>query len=159
MASQSIRTSQRCVATTLAGHQCKNRSTRGKKCWVHLKKIDGLRVKKSNIAGLGLFTTKPRKNNERVATYKGESMTRAQVAQRYGDRTAQYVYCRSKNRCRDARKSNAGVARFANDARGGGKRNNTKFSGFSLRTKRKVPAGAELLLSYGREYWRSHNKA
>ena len=157
MASQSIRTSQRCVATTLAGNQCKNRTARGTKCWVHLKKIDGLRVKRSRVAGLGLYTTKPRAANERVATYKGEPMTRAQVAQRYGGRTAQYVYCRSKNRCRDARKSNAGVARYANDARRTSKRNNTRFAGFSLRAKHNIPAGAELLLSYGRDYWRSHN--
>ena len=108
------------------------------------------------VAGLGLFTTIPREANERVATYKGEPMTRAQVAQRYGERTAEYVYCRNKKKCRDARKSNAGVARFANDARGTSKRNNTKFSGFSLRAKQKIPAGAELLLSYGRAYWRKH---
>ena len=156
--SQSEKASQQCEATTKAGARCRLRTTRGKVCWVHLKHQQGLRVKKSRIAGLGLYTTKPRKKNERLTTYKGEPMTRAQVAQRYGDRTAQYVYCRSKKRCLDARKTTAGVARYANDARGSGKRNNTRFSGFALRAKRNIPAGSEVLVSYGREYWGTHGK-
>ena len=156
--SQSEKTSQRCEATTKAGARCRLRTTRGKVCWIHLKHQQGLRVKKSGVAGLGLYTTKTRKKKERLATYKGKPMTRAQVAQRYGNRTAPYVYCRSKKRCRDARKTTSGVARYANDARGTSKKNNAKFTGFTLRAKRTIPAGSEVLVSYGRDYWKTHGK-
>ena len=53
--------SQQCVATTKAGARCRLRTTRGQVCWVHLKHKRGLRVKKSGVAGLGLYTTKRRK--------------------------------------------------------------------------------------------------
>ena len=153
--SQAIRTSQRCVATTLAGARCKNRTARGTKCWVHLKKENGLRVKTSGVAGMGLFTTKKRKKKKQVATYQGETLTKQQVSARYGNRTGQYVLCRNnRNECRDARKTTAGVARFANDPRGTGKRANVKFSGYSVKTTKSVKPGDELLVSYrGGGYW------
>ena len=82
---QSVKECQRCEATTKSGNRCKNRTCRGKLCWQHLKKQEGLRVKPSGIqgAGMGLFTTKPFKKNEKIANYTGEQMSRAQINQRY----------------------------------------------------------------------------
>ena len=97
--------------------------------------------------------------NARIAPYAGEKRTRAQVSERYGSDTGQYVLCRSDEECFDARKSNASLARFANDARGTQHTNNAKFtpgvpSGTPLlRATRPIPAGREIFTSYGREYW------
>ena len=78
---QSIKECQRCEGTAKSGNQCKNRTCRGKLCWQHLKKRDSLRVKPSGIqgAGMGLFTTKPFKKNEKIVDYTGERMSRAQI--------------------------------------------------------------------------------
>ena len=129
--------SQRCTATTNAGAPCKNRTARGTKCWVHLRRdAPHLRVKRSGVHGLGLYTTKRIKKNKKIATYKGQNLTRAQVNARYPNKDAKYVLCKTKNKCRDARKTTAGVARFANTARGTNKRNNARFAGYTLKTQK-----------------------
>ena len=81
---QSIKECQRCEGTAKSGNRCKNRTCRGKLCWQHLKKRDSLRVKPSGIqgAGMGLFTTKPFKKNEKIVDYTGERMSRAQIAEK-----------------------------------------------------------------------------
>lgn len=155
--SQSERVSQRCEAITRAGNRCKNRTARGKMCWIHLKKEQGLRVKESRVSGLGLYTTRRRRTKEKIATYQGERLTREQVRRRYADRTGEYVLCRRNlNECRDARKTNAGVARYANDPRGTGRRPNARFAGFTVRATKAIRAGSEILVPYGAAYWRTH---
>ena len=54
----------------------------------------------------------------------------------------------------DASASNASAARFANDARGTDKRNNARYRGFNIAATRTVRPGDEILVPYGREYWR-----
>ena len=132
--SQSVKECQRCTGTTKSGARCRKRTCRGTLCWQHLKKQEGLRVKKSTIpgAGLGLFAAKPFAKGKQVAPYVGEKMTKAQVDKRYKGKTAEYVLCQNKKKCVDARKTNAGAARFAND--GKGKKNNAKFSGLNIKT-------------------------
>ena len=95
MVNQSMKECQRCSATTKAGSRCRNRTCRGTTCWQHLKSKKGLRVKQSQVphGGLGLWTTKRYKPNEKIGKYKGEKLTKAQVNQRYGSRTGEYVYC------------------------------------------------------------------
>jgi len=54
-------TCDRCTAITKNGTRCKLHTCRTLKyCWIHLKSIDGLQIKKSGIpnADLGLFATK-----------------------------------------------------------------------------------------------------
>ena len=158
---QSVKECQRCEATTKSGNRCKNRTCRGKLCWQHLKKQEGLRVKPSGIqgAGMGLFTTKPFKKNEKIANYTGEQMSRTQINQRYpGNTVGEYVLCdgnRSNSRCVDGRKTNSSVARFANDAKGTTQRNNARFlqRGFGIKAGRNIPANREVLVPYGRTYW------
>ena len=120
-----------------------------------------MRIKPSEIAGagLGLYTTKPFRRNEKIVNYTGESLSRAQIDMRYGDTTGQYVLCdgiRPTSRCVDGRKTNSGAGRYANDARGSNKRNNAKFlqRGFGIKASRNIRAGREVLVSYGRDYWR-----
>ena len=161
VASQSIRECDQCTATTASGQRCRKRTCRGPVCWMHAKSQHGLRVKPSQVptAGLGLYATRRLAKNARIAPYAGEKRTRAQVSERYGSDTGQYVLCRSDKECFDARKTNASLARFANDARGTEHTNNAKFtpgvpSGTPLlRATRPIPAGREIFTSYGREYW------
>jgi len=58
--------SQRCTAQTNAGAHCRQRTAIGQYCWSHLKSLEGLRVKKSEVAGggRGLFAARslPRGN-------------------------------------------------------------------------------------------------
>ena len=81
-------------------------------------------MKQSEIvgAGLGLFTTKPFKKDQKIANYTGENLSRAAIERRYPrDRRGEYVLCdgnRLNSRCVDGKKTNSSVARFANDARG-----------------------------------------
>ena len=92
----SVRTCDRCTGTTKAGNRCKNRTCRSGLCWQHLKKVKNLRIKPSQIpnAGLGLWTTKRFKANEKVDVYSGEELTRAQLDARYpGAEPAVYTIC------------------------------------------------------------------
>jgi uncharacterized protein len=159
--SQSVRTCSQCTATTSAGTQCRKRTCRGPVCWQHAQQQHGLRVKPSQIqnAGFGLYATKRLAKNARVASYTGEHRTRNQIAQKYGTDTGQYVLCRSDAECFDASKTNSSLARFANDAHGTTFKNNAKFTPGGptgtplLRSTRAIPAGREIYVSYGREYW------
>ena len=159
--SQSVRTCSQCTATTSAGTQCRKRTCRGPVCWQHAQQQHGLRVKPSQIqnAGFGLYATKRLAKNARVASYTGEHRTRNQIAQKYGTDTGQYVLCRSDAECFDASKTNSSLARFANDAHGSTFKNNAKFTPGAqsgtplLRTTKAIPAGREIYVSYGREYW------
>ena len=159
--SQSVRTCSQCTATTSAGTQCRKRTCRGPVCWQHAQQQHGLRVKPSQIqnAGFGLYATKRLAKNARVAPYTGEQRTRDQITQEYGTDTGQYVLCRSDAECFDASKTNSSLARFANDAHGTTFKNNAKFTPGAqsgtplLRTTKAIPAGREIYVSYGREYW------
>ena len=75
--SGSIYKSQQCEAMTIKGKgpRCRKRTARGKMCWIHLKKLKGLRVKKSKH-GLGFFTIRDIKPNTLITPYKGTKMTK-----------------------------------------------------------------------------------
>ena len=149
----SIRKSQVCEAQTAKKQRCRNRTARGKMCWVHLKKLKGLRVKKSRH-GLGLFTTRDIHKNKIIVPYKGEAMTKKQVAERYPKKDGRYVICtRTGDRCIDARSTTSGVGRFANTAKGSKKTSNARFTNalnIKSRKKRHIKAGAQILVSYGK---------
>ena len=154
--SQSRRACGQCTATTAKGNRCRKRTCRSGLCWQHLKRDSGLRIRPSGVpgAGLGLFAAAEFKRGDVIAPYEGEKLTRRRVDERYGDETAQYVLCRDAAHCVDASASNASAARFANDARGSDKRNNARYRGFNIAATRTVRPGDEILVPYGREYWR-----
>ena len=165
--SQSIRTCSQCTATTRAGDRCRKRTCMGQKCWIHLKKDDGLRIKKSSIddAGKGLYTLKPIAEGDTIAPYTGQRRTRRAVEKDYpGDQLAEYVYCTGNNmnrdKCIDSSRTNSGAARFANDSHGTDHTNNAEF----VVRNRRVPtvdivatddidAGSEIFVNYGPGYF------
>ncbi len=119
-----------------------------------------LEVKASNIAGAGrgLFTSKVIPKGARIVEYKGKIRTWKEV--QYED-SNYYIYYVTRNYIIDASSYKKSMARYVNDAKGltkiKGLNNNAEF----IREKfkvfieaiRDIPAGAEILVSYGKEYW------
>jgi SET domain-containing protein len=127
-----------------------------------------LRIKKSVLpnAGKGLFTTKLIKKGTLIAEYKGRITTWNKVNHEEGINP--YIFYVKRNHVIDARPYKKAKARFANDARGlkkiKGIVNNAKYVEEGLRVfieaKKDIPAGAEILVDYGKEYWDiiNHNR-
>jgi uncharacterized protein len=120
-----------------------------------------LAVKRSTIpgAGKGLFTTKPIPKGAKIVEYKGEIFKWKEVDDRNG--TNGYIYYVNRYHVIDARKTKDVLARYANDAKGPvkaeGVRNNCTYNIEGVRVfifaMRDIPAGSEILVGYGKEYW------
>jgi hypothetical protein len=162
----SQRDCQRCQATKVGTQlQCKKRTCMSATyCYIHLKILEGLRIKPSNIpnAGYGLFTTRDRQKNEKLDDYirpDGPYMrvqTREEIDAEYGENTAPYVWCGRKNRCWNAKSTQSNWASKANSCDYPG--NRKKCTGViketgALRTLTKLNAGDEILIRYGRQYY------
>jgi len=126
-----------------------------------------LEVKKSIIpkAGKGLFTTKPVKKGTRIIEYKGKITTWREAKQEPGDNP--YIFYVNRGHVINAKQSRA-KARYANDATGLSKvkgiTNNSRYIEDGVRVfieaKKDIPAGSEILVGYGKDYWDSirHNR-
>jgi SET domain-containing protein len=116
-------------------------------------------VKRSTLpgAGKGLFTKKFIPKGTRIVEYRGKVST-------WKDSDFEdngYIYYVKRNHVIDARLHPDELARYANDANGiqkvKGLRNNAEYEedGFRvfIEATRDIPAGSEILVSYGKEYW------
>lgn len=118
-------------------------------------------VKRSTLkgAGKGLFTTKAIPKGERIVEYKGKVTKWNEVNDRNG--LNGYIYYVNRNHVIDAWGAKGALARYANDAKGlvrsDGLRNNCTYRIEGLRvfiySMRHIPAGSELFVGYGKEYW------
>lgn len=118
-------------------------------------------VKKSTLpgAGKGLFTRKFIPKGTRIAEYKGKVSTWKEV--QHDEGSNMYIYYVNRNHVIDASTNKKILARFANDARGlqriKGITNNALYTEEGTRVfieaKKDIPAGGEILVDYGREYW------
>lgn len=121
-----------------------------------------LKVKRSTIpkAGKGLFTTKSLKKGTRIVEYKGKITTWKKAKEEEADNA--YIFYVNRNHVIDAKPSRA-KARYANDARGlqriKGVTNNSEYIEDGVKVyieaKKDIPAGSEILVDYGREYWKT----
>ena len=110
-------------------------------------------------AGKGLFTSKPIAKGAKIVEYKGKITTWKEVDDRKG--LNGYIYYVSRNHVIDAWGHKKALARYANDARGPvrtvGIRNNSKYDTEGLKVyifaMKHIPAGSEILVGYGKEYW------
>ncbi|MCC6384008.1 MAG: SET domain-containing protein [Bacteroidia bacterium] len=130
-----------------------------------------LYVSKSTLpgAGKGLFTDKPIKKGTRIIEYTGDIITYKEYDERVQNDRYGYLFYINKNRCIDAYDHKEALARYANDAKGIGQlkavSNNSKYVVVGNRcyivAYRNIPAGGEILVGYGAEYWRDlkYNKA
>jgi hypothetical protein len=154
----------RCQADTAGGGRCKNSTCdRYPYCWVHLKKIDGLVVKTSTIAGAGkgLFADKRFRPGETVATY---SARRVEATSSGGA----YTLDIGPNRHLNSDSKQNFVGRYVNDPRGTTKRANARFSHSAnvqqkkgratqpVKATKVIRKGDEVLVSYGAGYWNAH---
>ena len=120
-----------------------------------------LTVQQSTIpgAGNGLFTTVFIPKGTRIIEYKGRRSTWNDA--NHDDGKNPYLFVIDEKNVIDALKFPKALARFANDARGIGKIkgiiNNSEYDVDGNRvyivSKKDIPAGSEILVSYGKEYW------
>lgn len=116
-------------------------------------------VKKSQLpdAGKGLFTKKFIPKGTRIVEYKGRVKTWKEAAHEDNG----YIYYVTRNHVIDAKPYPSALARYANDARGvvriKGITNNSDYVQDGKRvyitSKKDIPAGSEILVGYGKEYW------
>jgi hypothetical protein len=79
-------TCTQCTARTATGSRCRRPVCIGTKtCFTHRKRDEGLQVKRSNIAnaGKGLFATKVIRKKDKIGSYRGEVISKAQLNNRY----------------------------------------------------------------------------
>lgn len=120
-----------------------------------------LAVKKSTLpyAGKGLFTRKAIPKGTKIVEYKGTISRWKDVNHNEGKNG--YIYYINRNHVIDAGPHPEYIARYANDARGltriKGVSNNAVYNTEGLKVYicsiRDIPAGGEILVGYGKEYW------
>lgn len=118
-------------------------------------------VKKSTLpgAGKGLFTKIDIPKNSLIVEYKGKITTWKKVNKQKGNNA--YIFYVTRNHVVDAEKTTKALARYANDARGfvkvKGIRNNAIYEVKKgkpyIESTKKIPAGSEIFVEYGKEYW------
>lgn len=121
-----------------------------------------LYVKKSTIpdSGKGLFTRKFIPKGTRIVEYKGKITSWKEVADEDGKNG--YIFYVNRNHVINALPTKKALARYANDARGlkriTGLVNNCDYITDGLKayieSKRDIPAGAEIFVDYGKDYWK-----
>jgi uncharacterized protein len=119
-------------------------------------------VKRSRIpnSGQGLFTKKFIPKGTRIVEYKGRISLWKDVKDEDGKNG--YIFYVNRNHVIDAKPYKSALARYANDARGlskvPGLLNNCDYVTDGLKayieSKKDIPAGAEILVDYGKDYWR-----
>jgi SET domain-containing protein len=120
-----------------------------------------LYIRRSSIpsGGRGLFTSKMIRKGSRIIEYKGKVTTWKEVNHREG--TNGYIYFISRKHVLDAYTYRKALARYANDARGmerkKGLKNNAAYETIGLKVYidavEDIPAGSEIFVGYGKEYW------
>ncbi len=122
-----------------------------------------LLVKRSTLAkaGKGLFTTVDIPKGTRIVEYKGKKRKWKDITE--DPAFNGYVYYFNRHHVIDAKNTPQHLARYANDAKGlsskDGLRNNSKYdedgTKVYITSMKKIPAGSEIFVGYGKEYWDS----
>jgi SET domain-containing protein len=118
-------------------------------------------VKRSTLkgAGKGLFTTMDIPRGTKIVEYKGKVSSWKEVDGLEG--LNGYIYYVNRDHVIDARPVKEAVARYANDAKGlartNGVHNNCTYTiegrKVYIKSMRRISAGSELFVGYGKEYW------
>lgn len=119
-------------------------------------------VKKSTIpdSGKGLFTKKLIPKGTRIVEYKGRISAWKDVKDEDGKNG--YIFYVTRNHVINALPVKSALARYANDARGlvriKGVTNNCDYftdgKKAFIESKKDIPAGSEILVDYGGDYWK-----
>lgn len=162
MKRHSVKVTRRCAHRGDNG-QCKRMtSVTHPYCAQHTKEHFGVSVKKSHIkgAGLGLFAERTFRADERIVEYTGEKLTTDQYDRRYAsDALGSYGIQLSERYVIDAAKTTSGVARYACDYHGSGKKANAEYVVFGSRiyivATRTIKPGEEIYTDYGDDMHRA----
>jgi hypothetical protein len=155
-----------CAAETAVGKRCKNRTCIYTEfCATHTKKLMDLELKPSSIAGAGrgLYTMVDIPKDTRISQYTGEMKTDKE----YAKKESGYGVYLPGGKVLDAHSTQHGIARYANDCRTANKNkgeckganarltSNTRDGKTTvwLKSTKKIMAGHEIFISYGRGYW------
>jgi hypothetical protein len=155
-----------CAAETAVGKRCKNRTCIYTEfCATHTKKLMDLELKPSAIAGAGrgLYTMVDIPKDTRISQYTGEMKTDKE----YAKKESGYGVYLPGGKVLDAHSTQHGIARYANDCRTANKNkgeckganarltSNTRDGKTTvwLKSTKKIMAGHEIFISYGRGYW------
>ena len=154
---------QQCKGKTKTGAQCKRKTCYGKYCYFHVRKMYGVRTKRTRY-GKGLFAIKRFEAGDMICPLDGEKIRAAELNKRY-PRDAPAVYAiREHNQIEDAA-CRRGIGAHANARRG--VRCNTKFVLFGrgnrrrfwLQATRLIEPGREIFCHYGDDYdFNAHHK-
>ena len=122
---------------------------------------DQLVVKNSTLpgSGKGLFTKIAIAKGSRIVEYRGKITSWKDVDHQNG--TNSYIYFVNKDHVIDGLPFKKELARYVNDARGltrvKGITNNCQYVEDGVRifveALKNIPAGSELLVAYGKDYW------
>ena len=162
MSDDSEKKCSQCIGVTANGKQCKKRTCKSQKCWIHLQKEDGLRIKKSTIPGVaeGLFATTKKLPSDIIGIYDGIVYNKFKG----GD----YVVQVNKNKFVDGKDTNSSAVRYSNDCRPGNRKkkqcsgNNAFLSKLYktttpiIKANELIKPGQEIFTAYGSSYWRDH---
>jgi uncharacterized protein len=125
-------------------------------------------IRRSSIplGGKGLFTRRMIRKGTRIVEYKGKVTSWKEVDHREG--TNGYIYFINRKHVLDAFTYSKALGRYANDAKGMGRKkglkNNAVYETVGLKVYidaiEDIPAGSEIFVGYGKEYWDviRHNK-
>lgn len=118
-------------------------------------------IKRSTIpkSGKGLFTKKFIPRGTRIVEYKGKITRWKEVKDEDGNNP--YIFYVKRDHVVDALPTRKALARYANDANGlvrvKGVTNNCDYITDGLKpyieSKKDIPAGSEILVDYGKDYW------
>jgi len=153
---------EQCSHIKADGNRCRNRVCFGHPtCWIHSKQLYGVKTRPSEIHGKGLFTTRPVMMHDWICPYNGELIDLACLDARYpGDMTAPYTTRDGDDYYDGACRRGIGTMSNGSFTPGGRVRGigvhnariSMRASGPWLRATKNIPANAEILTYYGREY-------
>lgn len=120
-----------------------------------------LEVKRSSLpgSGKGLYTTIPIQKGALIVEYKGKRSSWNDADHEDGDNA--YIFYINKKNVINASRYTSALARYANDAKGlsrvKGLSNNssyyTKDNRVYIKATKDIPAGSEIFVQYGKDYW------
>jgi histone-lysine N-methyltransferase EZH2 len=127
-------------------------------CARHTREVLGVEVRPSQIraAGLGLWAVRDFPEGYHLFDYEGERLRTREYDERYADEELGVYGIKLHSRTViDARRTDAGVARYICTYQGSGKKPNVEYLSTSktieMHTSRAICAGEELLGDYGEE--------
>ncbi|MCO6466523.1 MAG: SET domain-containing protein [Bradyrhizobiaceae bacterium] len=164
MKRHSITVTARCAYVGKNGRCTRDTSITHPYCGKHTREVLGVRVAKSTVpmAGRGLFAERDFKKGEYIAQYGGEILTTEQYDKRYADDAmGAYGVQLDADRVIDARKTSAGVARYACDYHGSKRKPNAEYVADDEKDEvwvvatRAIKKGDEILTDYGDDMHRA----